>query len=243
MDSTLLKELFHQEKNHWWHVAKRKLLREYFDRASKKVLVLGPGGGLLCKQLKEEGFIVKAIDISPIVKEHMQTAYGVEVIVHDLNLGLVPMEESFDVIIAADVLEHLANDEPVLRDIGQKLNPGGILLVTVPAFQSLWSYWDDQLCHFRRYRRKELIRRINDQAQLTIEKISYVYCLLFIPVWLYRKLNGRKNVNSSDFNVFEHPVIMKSVSLYCAVERFLLKFISLPWGVSLFVCARRSHLK
>src|SRR5262245_40387571 len=80
--------------------------------------------------------------------------------------------ESFDLVTALDVIEHLENDAEGLAEIRRVLKPGAPAVIFVPAFQSLWGPNDVQSGHKRRYRLGQL-RAAVEKAGLRIETISY----------------------------------------------------------------------
>jgi hypothetical protein len=90
-------------------------------------------------------------------------------------------------ILLMDVLEHLDDDLGMLREIRERCHGANRYFITVPAFQGVWSYHDVQLGHKRRYTRTTL-RGLLDGAGFRIERIYYIYGLLFPLVWAYRRL-------------------------------------------------------
>jgi len=100
----------------------------------------------------------------------------------------------FDVIGAFDVVEHLSNDLQVFRSLRSMLRPAGVLLLTVPAHQSLWSYFDEASHHCPRYEPAELRRKLN-QCGYEIEFLSQfmasIYPLLWLAVINRQPLAGR----------------------------------------------------
>ena len=99
-------------------------------------------------------------------------------------------DESAPFIFSLNVFEHIDDDDAALRQIRQKLQPGGSLLLYVPAFQCLWSSLDDQVCHRRRYTKTSL-RRLVERAGFSIEKLRYADSLGFVVTLVFR-LSRRK---------------------------------------------------
>jgi len=236
MQTELLQELFNQEKTHWWYIAKKNLLMRYIKVCNKDVLVLGAGGGLLCCQMRDQGARVIAVDISPLACEHMHSKYGIQAVEHDLNNGLPDLGRCFDIIIASDILEHLKFDTAVVDDLSRYLKPGGQFIVTVPAFENLWSYWDEKNWHYRRYTIKTMRGLLKRSPSLHIEKISYFHCILYAAVWLRRKC-FKPSQQLSDFKSSSGTVFNAVFASYCAIECRMLKWLNLPFGVSIFVNA------
>ncbi len=236
MRAELLKELFEQEKTHWWHIAKRNLLMGHIKPQDKDILVLGAGGGMLCCQMQGQGARVVAVDISSLVCEHIHLEYGIQTVEHDLNRGLPDLGRCFDIIIATDVLEHLKLDSAVVDDLLKYLKPGGQFIITVPAFESLWSDWDEQLSHYRRYTVKTMRALLERSPSLHITKISYIYCMLYVVIWFRRRI-FKLSKQQCDFKSSSSPVSNALFGLYCAVESRILRGVNFPFGVSIFACA------
>ncbi len=239
MDEQLLRNLFEEEHAHWWHMAKLELILGFIPSQNHRVLVLGVGGGLLCHKLATLGFEVRGVDISPDCCHHVQQTYGVNVIQHDLENGLPFEDNSFDAVIIADVLEHIQKDKELAAEIYRCLAKGGRLLLTVPAYQHLWSYWDELLAHFRRYRREGL-RSLITNAGFKIRKISYFNVLIYPAALVWRKCFFSHGQRPLDFSISKGGAVMSFLMRnYYAIERFWISFAPLPFGLSLFVYAEK----
>ncbi|MDR9410892.1 MAG: class I SAM-dependent methyltransferase [Balneolaceae bacterium] len=146
----LYEEKYHErERNYWWFKARReaiyKLLNFYNIKYNSKILDIGCSSGLLLEELYQHGYPknnLYGIDISKdavnIAKsngfENVQIMDGSE---------LTFKNESMDVIISSDSLEHIKWDKTALKQWHQCLRPGGMLVVFVPAFNCLWSEHDE----------------------------------------------------------------------------------------------------
>jgi SAM-dependent methyltransferase len=83
-----------------------------------------------------------------------------------------------DCVVMMDVLEHVEDEGPLLASARRALRPGGVLLVTVPAFQFLFSAHDRYLRHYRRYRRRPL-GDVLGRHGFRVEESFYFYASLF----------------------------------------------------------------
>jgi SAM-dependent methyltransferase len=92
-------------------------------------------------------------------------------------------KESFDTIVCLNVLEHVENDRQALRSFYQLLQPGGHLLLLVPAFPGLFGTLDLNGPHFRRYNRRGLEAFVA-KAQFHLLKMQY-FNLFGIPGWWF----------------------------------------------------------
>jgi SAM-dependent methyltransferase len=151
----------------------------------------------------------------------------------------LPFEDnSYDLITALDVIEHLEDDVKGLREIRRVLNPGAPVVIFVPAFQSLWGPNDDQSGHKRRYRIDQL-RAVIEAAGLYIERISYANMTMFIPIWLGRKILNLLGCVEQAENRINHKSINKLLAFVFASEANWLRQHTLPFGVSIVCVARK----
>ncbi len=144
----------------------------------------------------------------------------------------------FDLITLLDVLEH-TDEHKTLAEASKILVPGGEILITVPAFDWLWSRWDEVLHHKRRYS-KNMLKEVLAGEGFEIVKISYLYSFLVLPALLVRfiKMLGSEKSYSSDFKL-TLPIINKFMVLLCDIERILMIRFSIPFGTSLVALARK----
>jgi SAM-dependent methyltransferase len=107
-------------------------------------------------------------------------------------------EGTFDLAASLDVIEHLEDDIAALRELRRVVKPGGSLLVTVPAYQWLWSGHDEVNHHHRRYRRRSL-QRAGEQSGWQQVRTTYFNSLLLPAAILLRVLDrfSRKTTESS----------------------------------------------
>ena len=238
MRQDLYKELFEVENDHWWHKHKRKLVHQliskYVNRPGK-VLDVGAGTGKVLSELKLTGWQVEGVDGE---KEAVRWAKkrGVVIKKHDLVKKLPFKDNSFDLVVSLDVLEHIKDDKKLLKEMKRVVKPKGIILVTVPAYQWLYSYWDKMLSHFRRYSKRDL-RKLGNQVKLTMTFISYYSSFYLLPAVLVRKIKASKPKQAmSDFQTTPLPLVsIPLLTFFGMIERLLIKMTRLPFGMSL-VC-------
>lgn len=236
MEEKLIADFFKEEKKHWWHVSKRTLIREFISGSNLKILVIGIGGGAICSELKEAGHRVVGVDNSVLSCDHAKKNIGIPVIRGDLEQLLMFTQESFDCVIIADVLEHLDNDRQLLTEVFRCLKNRGSAIITVPAYPHLWSSWDVRLHHRRRYSLSDLKMKILD-AGFTVRKIAHFNMLLYLFVYIYRKMlrlpRGHDRLKS-DFAILPAPLIARFISFYYVLERKFVNISGLPFGLSIF---------
>jgi len=146
------------------------------------------------------------------------------------------MSKAFDLVLALDVIEHIEDDNSVIREFNRVLRPGGWLVVTVPAFVSLWSEHDVAVHHKRRYALHELIG-ILKSGGFMIEWASYWHFFLFMPVYgmrLLKRNSRRKPKKQTD--LIELPYLINRFLLrLLKMENSIISKVRFPIGVSI-VC-------
>jgi ubiquinone/menaquinone biosynthesis C-methylase UbiE len=146
--------------------------------------------------------------------------------------------DSFDLVTALDVIEHLNDDLKGMAEIRRVLRPGAPAIIFVPAFQSLWGPNDVQSGHKRRYRLEELAAVVRE-AGLRIERISYANFAMFLPIWLGRKILNALGRDEQAENRINHPIINNLLAKIFSCEAGWLRRRSLPFGVSIICVARK----
>jgi SAM-dependent methyltransferase len=157
------------------------LIRESTE--SNDLTDFGAGIGTFSKRLRTAGYHVKCIEPDPVQRERLEEQ-GFDTFA---NITSVP-DDSLSFIFSLNVFEHIEHDKIAIREVRQKLKPGGALLIYVPAFQSLWTSLDEKLCHYRRYT-KTTLRRLVEQEGFAIKHVRYADCLGFLATLVFRLLN------------------------------------------------------
>ena len=154
-------------------------------------------------------------------------------------------KNSFGVVLLLDVLEHTTNDKKSLLEIKRVCKKNGFLIMTVPAFMSLWGSPDEFLEHKRRYTRKQLVSLV-ESSGFKVVKCSYFFFAFAIPLYFARKIENLKNKFSSSekklgVTMSLPPGILNSALLaYMKLENALLQHINLPIGTSIFCICKKS---
>lgn len=153
----------------------------------------------------------------------------------------IPFVDEFEVIGAFDVLEHIQEDEQVLAQIHNALQPQGVMLLTVPQHAWLWSPIDDYACHVRRYAAKELHMKIKAAGFEILRSTSFVSSLLpaMFASRLVQKLSPKKNVDPlAEYRI--SPWLDSLFEKILGAELALIRNnINLPVGGSRLVVARK----
>lgn len=240
MDTKLIEEMFRQEKTHWWHVAKRRLVEEaikndWFKKKNFSIFDAGCGTGALLLELRDLTTEIYGGDISSKSLRFTKNRGISNLLKIDFEKKLPYPSKKFDCVTCLDVLEHVGNDKQMLSEFYRLLKKNGRLYLTVPAYQFLWSYWDVSLGHKRRYQKSSLIRLIG-KTGFQVKYSSYFYSFLLPVAIVFRIVKTVSSQKSSDFVVF--PTIINQLMLFlCWLERKLMKLFPIPFGLSIFIVA------
>jgi SAM-dependent methyltransferase len=188
------------EDRHWWYRGRRVVLERVIDDlrlpARARILDAGCGSGRNMVELARHG-TVTGIELSQTSVE-LARGRGVGEVIAGSVLEMPFEADSFELAASLDVIEHLEDDIAALRELRRVVAPGGALLVTVPAYQWLWSGHDEVNHHFRRYTRRSL-QRAGEQAGWQQVRTTYFNSLLLPAAILLRVLDrfSRKTTESS----------------------------------------------
>src|SRR5436309_11040538 len=139
---------------------------------------------------------------------------------------------ALDAVLALDVLEHLDDDGVALREIRRVLRPGGVALLNVPAFASLWSEKDAANHHRRRYTRRTL-RHAVEEAGLRVERLTYTNATLFPAIWCIRQIQRRARLGWNSRSEYRtRPWLNRTLLGLLRAERHALRAVNLPFGTS-----------
>lgn len=239
MDTSLYELFYSLEDRHWWFQGRKELVLSLLDRyrpcPRPRILDVGCGTGGMLSAYASYG---PSLGVDTACEAgHFSRKRGLEVMLASGN-SLPFADGSFDVVSALDVIEHVDEDVAILTEMQRVCAPGGVLLVTVPAFQFLWSSHDDLNHHKRRYIRRELGARV-DAAGFDSLKLSY-YNSFLLPAAILRKylLKARNNGAACHLEALPEPLnaVFRRVLV---LERPVLSRGELPLGASIICAARK----
>lgn len=247
MHSSGYKAIAELEYSYWWFVGKRRtierLIRRYApDRRPLRSLDVGCGPGGMLPMLGELGEAIGA-DPSEVALEYCRERKLNAV--HAALPDDVPFEDSsFDVIVASEVLEHIDRDAESAAKLVDLLRPGGLLVVTVPAFQWMWTKHDTANHHYRRYTTSAL-HALFESQQVERLLMSY-YNTTFFPVMaaarLGSRIRGRNRSEAIDQEVeikqLPGPINSLMTAMFAAEGRLVTR-MRLPFGGSVVATYRK----
>jgi len=253
MNQTLSKEMQQHtyaimnrvEDSHWWYVGRRQILESFLEgiiQNSKSkiqnptILDVGCGTGGNLEMLEKFG-AAEGVDVSDDALEFCKLK---GLTVHKGLAERLPFaDESFDVVTALDVVEHLDDDVAGLKEMQRVLKKDGKTLIFVPAFMWLWGVQDDVSNHRIRYTKKQIVERL-EKSGFEIERATYANWTFFAPILGGRtlmKITGIKPESENNINVSALNGVFGKLF---GAERFWLKNFNFPFGVSIVIVAKKA---
>jgi len=246
--------LFAVEDKHFWFCTRNRVIAALVHRiaatpqSGHRILEVGCGTGNVLRIL-ENGFpqgTVVGMDLFAEGLQYARRRTSCDLVQGDVHK--LPFCSRFDLIGLFDVLEHLPDDRRVLRDLHSILKPRGVLILTVPAHQSLWSYFDEISHHRRRYGPSELESKLISTGY-SVEYLTLFMASVFPIVWvkrrsmridrdLDRKASRMHHMALAELRIV--PVVNELLTLLLAQEAWLISHHGrLPIGTSLLAVARK----
>ena len=231
------------ESTHWWFVGRRRLFRRELRRLSvsprSRVLDVGIGGGSNLRMLGDMGFTnVTALDFLADNLVRARGRYRASFVRGDAT-RLPFGDGSFHLLLATDVIEHLDDDTLAMRELQRVLKPAGVLLVTVPAFMSLWGLQDIVSAHRRRYRQKQLLD-LFDGTLVRPHRCYYFNFVLFPAIWLVRQLVRRVRTDLRSENEINSPAINAVLKAVFTADVSIAPILRPPFGVSIIAVGTKA---
>lgn len=244
LQDKFIEEMSSVEDASWWHEGRRKIVCNTIKnllthKKNPKILDVGCGSGGTSINFLEFGTVVgtdfskRALDIA--IKK------GLVNVCRSTLVSLPLRDKMFDLITALDVIEHVKDDSKVLEELKNVLAPDGFIVITVPAFQFLWSEHDIALSHFRRYSISTLTKTL-DNAGFKVIRISYFFAFLFPLFALYRiftKFKTNKDTPKTT-NVLFPKFIDKLFVKIMLLEDKLLRRMDFPFGISIICIVQKT---
>jgi SAM-dependent methyltransferase len=254
-DQSHFPDLFAAEDRHFWFQTRNKVISVLAQQlmvdypAGYRFLEIGCGNGNVLKELERVSTngTVMGMDLFADGLRFARSRVTAPLVQADIFN--TPFKVAFEMIGMFDVLEHLQNDIDVLAQVRAMLAPNGTLMLTVPAFKSLWSYADRNANHKRRYGRADLEQKLT-QAGFQVDFVSYYMMSVFPLVWLGRKLANRALRLSDNPHELERSMFRNELKIRPGMNQIMFQLVSqeipllarrrnLPFGTSLIAIARR----
>lgn len=230
------------EQTHWFYSGKRAIVKDWIEhyhplKADDIFVDVGCGTGLLVEEMRPR---CVAVGMEPAVDALAINRHaGRHVIAADCGQPLPLKSNSVAVATALDVLEHLRDDRAALSEIIRVLRPGGLAIITVPAFPFLMSDWDESLGHYRRYKLEDFPRLLQG-FPVTILEHKYINSVFFVPIMFYRL--GRKILRLRGQNRMEDkipPAVINKLMYRMFVSSACERHNRPPFGLSILLILRK----
>lgn len=222
-----------RDSQSWWYTTRRKLLREAAAQAvhgKREAHVLDVGCTAQLQFDLPARYRVCNVQSSLPALAFRQIE-GEEDLVCSLPEELAFTSNSFDAIVAGDVLQSVADDVAALREMRRVLKEGGLLCLTVPAYSFLWGEDDEARRHQRRYTVSELRRKLTTSG-FQIHRASYFVASAFLPLMVGRAARDIFRKSISYHRHYPHPSRLANGAMAALLdgERHLLHYINFPFG-------------
>lgn len=250
MEPTFYEDYYRHESSHWWFRWRFELITGLVASmrggSSFRILDAGCGTGQMTKRLEKLG---QAFGLDSAVEAiTFARSRGVTRLIQGSITAPPFADGSFDCVLALDVIEHVDDDIGILSSLFEVIKPGGHLIITVPAFDALWSEHDEINHHKRRYRAPQL-RRLIEEAGFSVDRVTYCNTALYLPVLITRKAKnlaravtrrGKDEDRTLQSDLGEYPKpINDALSWLMRTETRIMRKTDLPFGVSILAVASR----
>lgn len=230
-----------RQPDYWWYRVRADLLERAvgsYTRRADLVLDVGSADAPSAGWLARAGRVV-AVDVDPRGLRSGGVCGSAE--------ALPFADATFDVVAAFDVVEHCHDEQQALREMRRVLQPGGVLVMSVPAYQWAWTDHDVHNQHHRRYTRPRAVHAL-ETAGLEVLRASYLFAGTF-PFFAADRLRSRVRERMRPVAPDRHAEVMTLAPVSPRVEKLLLGASgldrrllgrrNLPFGSSVVCAARR----
>lgn len=239
-------ELYAQEDASWWFQYRGRLLLRWAEKyfmKDKSIYDIGGGNGYTTKLLQDNGWDSILLEPSSKACKNAKER-GIKKVI---NAGIDNTNALREItnMCCLDVLEHIEDDNCFLVKINEMLCVNGTLIITVPAFMSLWSKDDKDAGHFRRYRKSEICNKM-ESAGFEVIYCSYFFSFLYLAIFMARRLPGKKlqkkQKGKMDLLVIENKIVSFLLTRFLNLEYSWLNRLTCCFGSSLICIAKKKKI-
>jgi SAM-dependent methyltransferase len=238
MDKSVYKRQVKTNKGHWWFESRKSIIKSFLKSKIKKkidILDFGCGVGINLEMLSSIGNVFYYDDNKEVQNLNKKNKKFAKM--KPIN-NLEKIKKKFDLIVALDVIEHINYDSKALDYLSSLLKKNGKILITVPAYQFLFSIKDKLLHHKRRYTKNNLNKIVN--KKFDIVKSTYFNFFLspiIIPTTLLFKFLKKNYIDSVERK--PHIIVNFFLRSIFTLEKFFLNKINFPFGISILVFGQK----
>lgn len=219
-----------------------RAILELVPQVSGKILDLGSGGGEMVIFFSRYAEVVYAVEKSQDLFEKLKKrAKSIpNLVVKKIDVEKLRLKErNFDLVTACDIAEHLKDDSRFFEKCYCHLVKGGMLFVSVPAVKFLYGIRDRKYCHYRRYSKKEIVKKIR-KAGFSILRCQYWNFLGFLPYFFSEKI-FKKELTAPARKISDSFLLRPLNKLLYFLLFLETKIKFLPIGLSLIVLAQKNE--
>lgn len=234
------------ETRHFWFVGRNKIICDAISarfEGARNMLEIGCGTGGVLAEMRRNFPALKLSGGDAFLRGLAYAAQrNPDADLYQMDAVNIPFWEEFEIVAAFDVLEHVEDDERMLRQLFTACRPGGGIVVTVPQHPFLWSRTDEYAHHKRRYTRKDLLTKI-EKAGFKVERVTSFVSLLLPAMMLSRFMQRKRPLreDSIDDGFRISPLVSKLLGWVFSVEQKAIRLgLSFPAGGSLLLVARKN---
>ena len=227
--------------SHWYYISKGKAIRSLIGEGPfESVLDVGAGSGVFSRMLTEDGVAVRSVCVDPNYSDD----FLAEEDVGPIDFVRTVTETDAALVLMIDVIEHVDDDVALISEYARMAAPGTRFLISVPAFNFLWSPHDDFLEHRRRYTLESLERSVK-AAGLEPTIMRYFFGILFPAVAAMRiadrTFKGDREATESALKPAPDWLTKALVAVHDVERAILFPFNRLA-GVTAFCLAEKPHV-
>ncbi len=189
---------FDVEDDSFWFQHRNRIIRLFADEygVDKTFVDIGGGNGCVADFLQRSGYDVILLEPGYHGAANGRKR-GVKRVICGALQDVTFTGKGLTQAGMFDVVEHIEDDRSFMRSVCDAMPVGGMLLITVPAYQGLWSYHDVEAGHYRRHDRRSLLR-LCTEAGFTVEHSTYFFAPLVVPIWLQKTLPTKLGLAKAD---------------------------------------------
>jgi SAM-dependent methyltransferase len=230
MQKEVYKRHINNYSNHWWFQARKKIIETIIKKNIVKkninILDFGSGSGVNVDMLSKYGRV-------NIFEPHLPTQNFLRRKFNSKKYSVIKeyTKKKFDLILLADVLEHIKNDKKIIQNLKKSLKNNGFILITVPSYKFLFSKKDLILGHYRRYSKSEVLSLFKN---FEIVRLTFFNFILFFPISFTILLFKLLKIDFID-KVEKSPNKIINFILFKIfnIEKRLINHCNLPFGISM----------
>jgi SAM-dependent methyltransferase len=232
MDEAIYEQLFAVEEQHWWFRGRRAVIHALFEhvrseRQGAEYLDIGCGSGLNVQE-----FARGPANGTEFAPEAVEVACRRGIDCRQADAQALPFEDGqFGIVSAFDVIEHVPDDGAAFAEAHRVSRAGASMVVTVPAYQWLWSQHDETHGHKRRYTRKRLIAAA-ERAGWRVRFATYFNTLLLPPIAVVRAFRRGGGAGTTDYSLTGERLNDLLALPMQAEAQLIRRGVRLPAGVS-----------